>query len=77
LSIKLTTAANEVAIGVNDPLGVALKAPDTTSTWSTITTVGGDHLITLSSVVGTASVTYTLEVSLSTTAGAPSATSQP
>jgi len=76
LSIKLTATANEVAVGVNGPSGLALKPLDATPTWTTTITTGGDHFITLASILGNTSKPYTLEVSL-TTPAAPTATITP
>jgi LysM domain-containing protein len=73
LSIKLTAPANEVAIGVNGPTGLALKPLDASPTWSTTITTGGDHYINMTSLTGSSSKSYTLEVSL-TPASAPVAT---
>jgi LysM repeat protein len=64
LGVKLTAPANEVSIGVTGPTGLALKPLDPTPTWNTTITTGGDHYITLQSVAGTSSKSYTLEVSL-------------
>jgi uncharacterized protein YraI len=64
LGVKLTAPANEVSIGVTGPTGLALKPLDPTPTWNTTVTTGGDHYITLTSVAGTSSKSYTLEVSL-------------
>jgi hypothetical protein len=67
LSIQLTaTPANEVAIGVTGPTGLALKPLDTNPQWSTTITTGGDHMINLASIAGTSSKSYTLQVSLTT-----------
>jgi uncharacterized repeat protein (TIGR01451 family) len=73
LSIKLTAPANEVAIGVNGPTGLALKALDATPTWSVTITTSGDHTITLMALTGSSSKSYTLEVSLTP----PDATATP
>lgn len=64
LSIQLTAPANEVAIGVNGPTGLALKPLDPTPTWSATVTTAGDHTINLASVLGSSSKSYTLQVSL-------------
>jgi LysM repeat protein len=75
LSIKLTAPANEVAIGVNSPTGIALKQMDASPTWSTVITTGGDYAINLMSLTGGSSKNYTLEVTL--TSPAPTATNTP
>jgi LysM repeat protein len=75
LSIKLTAPANEVAIGVNSPSGIALKQMDASPTWSTNITTGGDYAINLMSLTGGSSKNYTLEVTL--TAQVPTATNTP
>ena len=65
LSIQLTaTPANEVAIGVNGPTGLALKPLDPTPTWSATVTTAGDHTINLASALGSSSKSYTLQISL-------------
>src|SRR5215216_5874863 len=76
LSIKLTAPANEVAIGVNGPTGLALKPLDASPTWSTAITTGGDYYIDLAALTGGSSKSYTLEVSL-TTPPAPTPTNTP
>jgi uncharacterized repeat protein (TIGR01451 family) len=73
LSIKLTAPANEVAMGVNGPTGLVLKPLDGSPTWNSTITAGGDHMITLTTLTGGSSKSYTLEVSLTTPA--PTATS--
>ena len=76
LSIKLTAPANEVAIGVNGPTGLALKPLDASPTWSTAISTGGDYFIDLAALTGGSSKSYTLEVSL-TTPPAPTNTPGP
>lgn len=73
LSIKLTAPANEVAIGVNGPTGLALKPLDASPTWNAVVSTGGDHSINITSLTGGSSKSYTLEVSL-TPASVPAAT---
>ncbi|HEX9385846.1 MAG TPA: LysM peptidoglycan-binding domain-containing protein [Anaerolineales bacterium] len=75
LSIKLTAPANEVAIGVNSPTGIALKPLDASPAWSTTVTESGDYAINLMSLTGGSSKSYTLEVSL--TSPAATATNTP
>lgn len=71
LSINLLAQpANEVTLGVNGPSGIALKAPDGNLTWSTTVNTPGDHFINITSIAGTSSKSYTLEVSLTTPAAA-------
>jgi hypothetical protein len=70
LSIKLTAPVNEVAIGVNGPTGLVLKQLDASPIWSTTISTGGDHTITLASLTGGSSKSYTLEVSLTAPATA-------
>ena len=77
LSINLTAPGNEVAIAVYDPMGGALKALDTTSTWTTTVTLAGEYVIDIVSIAGAASKSYTLQVGLSPSAVATSETSQP
>ena len=64
MTIQLTAPTNEVAIGVTGPTGLALKPFDPTPTWSATISTSGNHLITLASVLGTSSKSYTLQVSL-------------
>jgi uncharacterized repeat protein (TIGR01451 family) len=66
LTIQLSATPNEVNLGVNGPTGLALKQPDPTYTWSATITTGGDHLISLASILGSSSQSYTLQVSLTT-----------
>ena len=77
LSVQLIAPANEVAIGVNGPTGIALKPLDATPTWSTTVTNAGEHLITLSSIAGNTSKSYTLTVSLTTPGPTATPTSTP
>lgn len=64
MTIQLTAPANEVAIGVTGPTALALKPLDPSPTWSATISTSGDHIITLASVLGTSSKSYTLQVSL-------------
>jgi uncharacterized repeat protein (TIGR01451 family) len=64
LTINIQANANQISVGVNNPNGLALKTPDSLYTWSTTVTTAGDHTINLASLVGTSSVSYTLQVSL-------------
>lgn len=88
LSISLTGPANtEVTLGVTGPTGLALKTPDGNFTWSATVTTGGDHTITVASLIGGSSRTYTLTVGLTspvtpatatpTIPAAPAATATP
>jgi hypothetical protein len=77
LSIKLIAPANEVAIGVNGPTGLALKPLDASYTWNTTITTGGDHTITLIALNGGSSKSYTLEVNLTTPAPTTTSTINP
>jgi hypothetical protein len=63
LTINLTAPPNEVALGVNNPNGLALKA-DSLYTWNTEITTAGDHTINLTSLTGNTPKSYTLTVSL-------------
>jgi hypothetical protein len=72
LSIQLSASpANEIAIGVNGPTGLALKELNTTPQWTTTITTPGDHTINLSSIAGTSSKSYTLQVSLTSPGTTP------
>lgn len=77
LSVKLTAPANEVAIGVNGPTGLALKPLDASPTWSTTVTTTGDYAINIMSLTGGSSKSYTLEVSLTAPAVPVTATNTP
>lgn len=66
LSIKLTAPANEVALAVYTPSNTALKAQDTTLTWSGTIPANGDYFIELVSVLGTSNKLFTLEAGLAT-----------
>ena len=63
-TVKLTAPANEVAIGVNGPTGLALKPLDASPAWNTTISTGGDYYIDLAALTGGSSKSYTLEVSL-------------
>ena len=79
MTIQLTAPANEVAIGVTGPTALALKPLDPTPTWSATISTSGDHIITLTSVLGTSSKSYTLQISLTgpNTAVPPTPTNTP
>lgn len=77
LSVKLTAPANEVAIGVNGPTGLALKPLDASPTWSTTVTTTGDYAINIMSLTGGSSKSYTLEVGLTAPAVPVTATNTP
>lgn len=65
LSVSLTGIGNtEATLGVTGPTGLALKTPDGNFSWSTVVTTGGDHTITVTSLIGGSSRTYTLTVGL-------------
>ncbi|HSA99792.1 MAG TPA: LysM domain-containing protein [Anaerolineales bacterium] len=65
LSINVVTSAvNEVGLGVNGPTGLALKLMDGTLTWTATIATGGDHYINIASILGSSSKAYTLTVTL-------------
>jgi len=66
LSIKVTGPANELALAVLSSNGTALKAQDTTLTWSGTIPANGDYFIDLVSVLVVSNKNYTLEVGLTT-----------
>ena len=68
LSVKVTAAANEVSMGVFAANGSALKAQDTTLTFTGTIPVTGDTAIDIASVTGTTSKSFTLEVTVTTPA---------
>lgn len=74
LSINLSAPANEVAIGVNGPTGLALKPLDASPTWNATISTGGDHTITLMALTGGSTKNYTLTVSLTTPAATATST---
>jgi hypothetical protein len=74
LSVNLSGIANtEGTLGVTGPTGLALKPQDGNFNWTTTVTTGGDHTITVTSLIGGSSRTYTLTVGL-TAPVAPTAT---
>jgi LysM repeat protein len=65
LSVNLTGIPNtEATLGVTGPTGLALKPQDGNFNWNTTVTTGGDHTITVTSLIGGSSRTYTLTVGL-------------
>ena len=68
LSIKVTGPANELALAVYAPNGAALKAQDTTLTWTGVLPSNGDYFIEIVSVLVVSNKNYTLEVNLGTPA---------
>jgi LysM repeat protein len=66
LSVNVNTSANEVAVTVIDPNGVALNPLAATLTWNLPITVSGDYTIQIDGIAGNASKPYTLNVSLTT-----------
>ena len=66
LNIKVTGPANELALAVYAPSGAALKAQDTTLTWSGVLPTTGDYFIDVVSVLVVSDKNYTLEVTLIT-----------
>jgi uncharacterized repeat protein (TIGR01451 family) len=77
LTINLTAPPDEVSLGVNNPNGLALKAPASLYTWdSGPLATAGDHTINLASLTGNTPKSYTLTVTLTNAAtAAPPATS--
>ena len=68
LSVRLTVPSNDINMAIYGPNNATLKAPDAVNTWSGTLTTTGDHFIDLTSSVGAASKTYTLDVTLTTPA---------
>jgi hypothetical protein len=65
LSVSLTGIGNtEATLGVTGPTGLALKTPDGNFAWNAVVATGGDHTITITSLIGGSSRTYTLTVGL-------------
>src|SRR6266496_29921 len=64
LTIKLTVPTNDVGFAVFGPNNQTLKALDNNPSWSGTLTANGDHFIDLISSLGSASKSYTLEVTL-------------
>lgn len=75
LTVQLIAPADEVNLGVIDPTGLALKQPDPTYTWNSNIINSGDHTISLTSILGNSSKSYTLQVSL-TSASTPDPATQ-
>ncbi|HZM20508.1 MAG TPA: LysM peptidoglycan-binding domain-containing protein [Anaerolineales bacterium] len=73
LSIKVTGPANELALAVYQPNGSAIKAQDTTLTWSGTIPTTGDYIIELVSVLVVSNKSYTMEVTLTTPPPPPTA----
>lgn len=66
LSVSLSGIGNtEATLGVTGPTGLALQTPSGNFTWNTVVTTGGDHTITITSLVGGSSKTYTVTFGLS------------
>ena len=76
LTINLTAPPDEVSLGVNNPNGLALKAPASLYTWNSgPLATSGDHTINLASLAGNTPKSYTLTVTLTNAAtAAPPAT---
>jgi ELWxxDGT repeat protein len=74
LSLKVTGPANELALAVYQPNGTALKAQDTTLTWSGTIPTTGDYIIELVSVLVVSNKSYTMEVTLTSPAPPPPTT---
>ncbi|HET9906718.1 MAG TPA: LysM peptidoglycan-binding domain-containing protein, partial [Anaerolineales bacterium] len=67
LSIEVTGApTNELALAIYQPNGSALKAQDTTLTWTGTIPTTGDYIIELVSVLVASNKPYNLKVTLST-----------
>jgi LysM repeat protein len=65
LSVNLSGIPNtEATLGVTGPTGLALKPQDGNFNWNTTVTTAGDHIITVTSLIGGSSRTYTLTVGL-------------
>lgn len=64
LTIKLTVPTNDVGFAVYGPNSTTVKALDTTNSWSGTLAANGDYFIDLISSLGSATKTYTLEVTL-------------
>jgi LysM repeat protein len=66
LSVNATVSANEVAVTVTDPNGVALNPLAGTITWNVPIFVSGDYTIQIDDMAGNSSKPYSLNVSLTT-----------
>jgi hypothetical protein len=74
LTIDLSALPDAVTLAVSDPSGRLIKPPDSTYTWSTIITTGGDHTIELASPSGSAGESFALSVSLASSSSPPATT---
>jgi hypothetical protein len=78
LSVSLTGIGNtEASIGVTGPTGLALNPQGGNFNWNTTVTTGGDHTITVKSLIGGSSRTYTLTVGLTGPVNPATATPTP
>jgi ELWxxDGT repeat protein len=68
LNAQLIVPTNDVNMAIYGPNNTTLKAPDATNTWNGTLPTNGDYYIDLISSVGIPSKTYTLNLTLSTTA---------
>jgi ELWxxDGT repeat protein len=68
LNAQLIVPTNDVNMAIYGPNNMTLKAPDATPTWNGTLPSNGDYYIDLISSVGIPSKTYTLNLTLSTTA---------
>jgi hypothetical protein len=64
LTLRLTAPANAVAIRVVGPTQVVLKPLDSALAWSGTITVNGEYSIEIASMPGSASQSFTLQVTL-------------
>lgn len=71
MTVTLTsTPANEIAWAVYNPSSVAIRPLDANTSWSGTLPANGDYRIDIISILGNASKTYTLVVSITTPAPA-------
>jgi len=70
LTVKLTSAANDINLAVYGPNRTVLKALDVVNSWSGTLTTDGDHYVDIYSSLGAVSKQYTLEITLTTPAPA-------
>jgi ELWxxDGT repeat protein len=68
LTVQLIVPTNDVNLAIYGPNNTTLKAPDVTNTWNGTLPSNGDYYIDLISSVGIPSKTYTLNLTLATSA---------
>jgi ELWxxDGT repeat protein len=68
LTVQLIVSTNDVNLAIYGPNNTTLKGPDAANTWSGTLPLNGDYFVDLISSVGVPSKTFTLNLTLATTA---------